>query len=152
MKILGIFLVFGIVACGETMSNGKSDESNKLLTSNESSAQTENYSSVEAVPSTKPQSEDTQRAALTERIKVFVDCNFTDDEAALVCEGQEEEASNVKYKFDFKVFDFDGNELDSQVSFEGGFSHIISDFSEMSYMEVSTKNPYVDIENPSIDF
>ena len=152
MKILGIFIVFGLVACGDTMSNSANDESNKLLTTSESSSQTGATSSVQAAPDEELESKNTQQAALTDRIKVFVACEFSDDESALVCEAQEEEPSNMQYRFKFKVFDFDGNELDSKVNYKGGVAHVESNFSEMSYVEVSTGNPYIDIENPSIDF
>lgn len=193
MKFISIIMFFGLVSCGETMTSGKSDQSNQLMTSIENSSPVEKQdhkaldreiekakggdndkgskggygadedresryedekSAREIVKAAEPYEEDrnSQQAALTDRITVYLACNLTSDETEIVCEVQEDDPSNRQYRFNFKIFDYDGNELTIRLSYKGDSAHIKGDFSELSYMKISTNNPYIDIENPTIDF
>ncbi|MFK7827598.1 MAG: hypothetical protein AB8G05_25865 [Oligoflexales bacterium] len=143
MKILGILLVFGLMACGETMNSGTDDESSRLQTTAENSQ------------ISSEQTADSMRASLVEeKINVFVACFVTEDETAMVCQPQQDSASNLEFRFDFKAFDFEGQEMKSEVSYDkNGHAHVkVIDISELSHLEVTTKNQGIVIENSPIEF
>lgn len=98
------------------------------------------------------ESHHSKKAALTDRLSVFMSCDFNEAETAIVCAIHELNPTNYQYRFDYSLHDHAGNEMDTSIDEVSGGIQIQADFSNLSHLSVSTKNPYVDIENPIIDF